>query len=57
MIYFILQVYCLLNVPTGKTFVMHFDYMVNDSRVVRLSLSNIYKEFKVSPLIRLSFPL
>ena len=48
MIYFISKVYCLLNVPASKTFVMHFDYMVNDSRVVRLSLGNIYKEFKVS---------
>ena len=38
----------MLNVPAGKTFVMHFDYMVNDSRVVRLSMSNIYREFKVS---------
>ena len=27
---------------------MHFDYMINDSRVVRLSMSNIYREFKVS---------
>lgn len=29
----------------GKTFVMHFDYMINDSRVVRVSVSNLYKEF------------
>ena len=47
--FYLFQVYCLLNVPASKTFVMHFDYTVNDSRVVRLSLSNIYKEFKVSP--------
>ena len=31
----------------GKQFVCHFDYVINDSRTVRLSLSNIYKEMKV----------
>jgi hypothetical protein len=34
-------------VPAGKTFVIHFDYIVNETRLVRLSLSNIFKEFKV----------
>lgn len=32
----------------GKQFVIHFDYVVNDSRTVRISFSNLYKEFKVS---------
>ena len=38
-----------MNVPAGKTFVIHYDYIVNETRLVRLSLSNIYKEFKVTP--------
>lgn len=40
-------VYSLINIPTGKSFVIHFDYMVNETRLVRISISNIYKEFKV----------
>ena len=36
-----------MNVPAGKTFVIHFDYTVNETRLVRISVSNIYKEFKV----------
>eukprot|EP00347_Sterkiella_histriomuscorum_P023802 403333335 len=39
-------VYITLNVPAGKSFVIHFDYTVNETRLVRLSISNIYKEFK-----------
>lgn len=27
---------------------MHFDYVLHDSRTVRLSFSNMYKETKVS---------
>jgi hypothetical protein len=30
----------------GKTFVIHLDYTINEQRNVRVSLSNIYKEFK-----------
>ena len=35
-------------VPAGKTFVLHFDYIISDTRLVRVSISNIFKEFKVS---------
>ena len=45
------QIYVVLLAQPGKNFVMHFDYTVNDSRTVRLSLSNMYKEFKVSTLV------
>jgi hypothetical protein len=34
-------------VPAGKTFVLHFDYIISDTRLVRVSISNIFKEFKV----------
>jgi hypothetical protein len=37
----------VILVPVGKTFVLHFDYLINDTRLVRLSISNIFKEFKV----------
>ena len=40
-----------MNVPAGKSFVLHFDYIINEARSLRLSLSNIYKEFKVISLI------
>jgi hypothetical protein len=33
-------------VPAGKSFVLHFDYILNETRHVRLSISNIFKEFK-----------
>jgi hypothetical protein len=32
--------------------VIHFDYTVNETRLVRVSVSNIYKEFKVMSMIR-----
>lgn len=37
----------MLSILPGK-FVMHFDYIINDCNTVKLSLSNLYKEFKVS---------
>lgn len=42
-----MQIYSVVNVPAGKSFVLHFDYILNESRHVRLSISNIFKEFKV----------
>jgi hypothetical protein len=30
----------------SKNFVCHFDYVLNESRTVSISVSNIYKEFK-----------
>ena len=36
-----------MNVPVSKQFVAHFDYVINDARTVRVSVSNLYKEFKV----------
>jgi hypothetical protein len=39
-------VYLIINVPEGKNCVMHLDYMVNDTRLSKISLSNIYKDFK-----------
>jgi hypothetical protein len=39
-------IYLLLNKPDGKNCVMHIDYMVNETRLAKISLSNIYKEFK-----------
>jgi len=39
-----------VNVPAGKSFVLHFDYILNETRHVRLSISNIFKEFKVNSL-------
>lgn len=38
--------YLMLNKPDGKNCVMHLDYMVNETRLTKISLSNIYKEFK-----------
>ena len=43
-----LKVYSIVNVPAGKSFVLHFDYILNETRHVRLSISNIFKEFKVN---------
>ena len=37
----------MLHVAQGKNFVCHFDFVLNESRTVCISLSNIYKEFKV----------
>ena len=39
-------VYILLNKPDGKNCVLHLDYMVNETRLTKISLSNIYKDFK-----------
>ena len=39
-------IYMLLNIPDGKNCVVHLDYMVSDTRLTRISLSNIYKDFK-----------
>lgn len=36
---------------------MHFDYIVNETRTVRLSLSNLYKEFKNMNGTSLQLPL
>ena len=49
--------YLLINKPDGKNTVMHFDYMINDSRVVKISVSNIYKEFKNLNGTSLQIPL
>ena len=38
----------MLCVQPNKNFVMHFEYKVNDSRICRLSASNIYRELQVS---------
>lgn len=38
------QIYVLLCAAQNKNFVMHFEYMINDSRVCRLSTSTIYRE-------------
>lgn len=40
--------YLVLKAFPQKQFAAHFDYIVNDSRPVRLSVSNLYKEVKVS---------
>lgn len=37
----------VLNVTKEKSFVCHFEYILNEQRAVRLSFSNIYKEIKV----------
>ena len=37
----------IIKYPEGKTFSIHLDYMVNEARLVRVSISNIFKEFKV----------
>lgn len=47
----------IVNVPIGKSFVIHFDYTINETRQVRLSLSNIYKEFKVILFLILNFSI
>ena len=39
-------VYLMVSKPEGKNYVIHFDYMVNGTRLTKVSLSNIYKEFK-----------
>ena len=40
-------VYLLLSKPEGKNFVVHLDYLCG-TRLTKISLSNIYKEFKNS---------
>ena len=49
-------IYLLLN-KSDSNFVMHLDYMVNVSRLVKISLSNIYKEFKNINGSNLQIPL
>ena len=44
MLFLLPQVYVLLCAAPNKNFVLHFEYMVNDTRVCRLSASNIYRE-------------
>jgi len=39
-------IYLLINKPDGKNCVMHLDYIVNETRLAKISLSNIYKDFK-----------
>ena len=36
----------MVNIPEKKNCVMHLDYMVNETRLTKISLSNIYKDFK-----------
>lgn len=40
------HIYLMLQKPDGKNCVLHLDYMVNETRLTKISLSNIYKEFK-----------
>jgi hypothetical protein len=37
-----------VNVPPGKTFTIHLDYTINETRLVKINISNIYTEFKVN---------
>ena len=39
-------IYLQLNKPDGKNCVLHLDYMVNETRLAKISLSTIYKHFK-----------
>ena len=43
--------------PKNKNFVMHFEYMVNDARVCRLSASNIYRDLQYSNGTSVQIPL
>lgn len=47
----------LLCAQQNKNFVMHFDYMINDSRVCRLSASNIYRELQFKNGSSIQVPL
>ena len=40
------NIYLVLNKPDGKNCVIHLDYMVNETRLTKISLSTIYKDFK-----------
>ena len=51
------QVYVLLCASTNKNFVLHFEYMVNDTRVCRLSASNIYRELQFKNGTSIQIPL
>ena len=51
LIYKIVQVYVVMQAAAGKQFVLHFDYVLHDTRTVRLSFSNLYKETKVSDFL------
>ena len=50
-------IYLMLNKPDGKNCVMHLDYMVNETRLTKISLSNIYKDFKNINGSNLQIPL
>lgn len=39
-------IYLIISKPDGKNCVIHLDYMVDETRLTKISLSNIYKEFK-----------
>lgn len=39
-------IYLQVSKPDGKNCVLHLDYMVNETRLVKISLSTIYKDFK-----------
>ena len=39
-------IYLMIQGLDGKNCVMHLDYMVNETRLTKVSLSNIYKDFK-----------
>ena len=39
-------IYLMVQAVDGKNCVMHLDYMVNETRLTKVSLSTIYKEFK-----------
>lgn len=56
-IYVYSQVYVLLCAAPNKNFVLHFEYMVNDTRVCRLSASNIYRELQFKNGTSIQIPL
>ena len=47
----------MLNKPDGKNCVIHLYYMVNQTRHTKISLSNIYKEFKDTNGTSMQIPL
>ena len=50
-------IYIILNKPEAKNSVLHFDYMINETRLTKISLSNLYKEFKNLTGSSLQIPL
>ena len=42
-------VYLMVQRPEQKNFVIHLDYLIDGTRLTKISLSSIYKEFKNAP--------